>query len=291
MDDRRNPYREFEHTLIESFLNGRAVASTNRISTGKSNTNFKLLLSDGQTVALRLYSEHGSSSPQRDVRIAKIIAGRIPIPAILDHGNDWAVFEFVQGTTLDTAPEHVGAAAEVLARLSEIRFDSSGWIQPDGTITAFDFGDRYVESMLEHPDVQSWIGTSRSRLLKEILDAEAPRLAELSDQKQVVHGDFNPTNILVDRGEISAVVDWEYAHVGTPYMDIGNLLRNTEPRFHEAIRQGLQAGGFDVPVDWRERAALVDISSHIEFLTSARSDQFKRSRIDLIDSFIGMFDR
>lgn len=298
VEDRRNPYREFDSTLIDSFLNGRELNTVERMSTGKSNTNFKLSLDDGQTVVLRLYSEQGVSSPQREARIANIIGDRVPVPAILDAGDNWALFQFAPGKTLDTAPEHAGAAAEVLAHLSEHKFDTGGWIQPDGTITPFDFGDggdgddsgdQYVMSMLEKPEVQRWLGPGRARSLTEILKSESSRLAELGNQKILVHGDFNPTNILVDGGKITAVVDWEFAHVGTPYMDIGNLLRNIEPRFHEAVRGGLASGGFDVPDDWKKRAALIDISSHIEFLTSSRPDQFKRSRIELIDSFIGMF--
>ena len=42
-----------------------------------------------------------------------------------------------------------------------------------------------------------------------------------------MHSDFNPKNILVDpaSGAVTAVLDWEYAHAGSPYADLGNLLR------------------------------------------------------------------
>jgi aminoglycoside phosphotransferase (APT) family kinase protein len=293
MTDRRNPYRNLDSVSITSFLNGRTVATAERISTGKSNTNYKLELSDGQIVVLRLYSENGSGSPQRDARIAKIIDGRVPIPAILDYGKDWAVFEFAPGSTLDSKPENTAAAAEVLAHLSEIKFDVGGWIEPDGLVTPFDFdgfGDDYVGSMLVNPAVQRWLDPITVQKLRQILAKESTRRSEISAQPVMVHGDFNPTNILIDSSRVSAVIDWEYAHAGSPYMDIGNLLRNTDPQFHEAIRAGLTAGGFDVPDDWKERAALVDLSSHIEFLSSLRSDEFKRTRVELIQVFIRMFE-
>lgn len=43
----------------------------------------------------------------------------------------------------------------------------------------------------------------------------------------LVHSDFNPKNILVDpaSGAVTAVLDWEYAHAGSPHADLGNLLR------------------------------------------------------------------
>jgi aminoglycoside phosphotransferase (APT) family kinase protein len=42
-----------------------------------------------------------------------------------------------------------------------------------------------------------------------------------------VHGDFNPKNLLVDpeSGVVTGLVDWEFAHAGSPYADLGNLLR------------------------------------------------------------------
>ena len=46
-------------------------------------------------------------------------------------------------------------------------------------------------------------------------------------------------------------------------MDIGNLLRNTDPQHHESIYNGLKDGGFDPPADWKQRAALIDLSSHL----------------------------
>lgn len=37
----------------------------------------------------------------------------------------------------------------------------------------------------------------------------------------LVHGDFRPANVLVEGGRLSAVLDWELAHVGDPYEDLG----------------------------------------------------------------------
>ena len=36
-----------------------------------------------------------------------------------------------------------------------------------------------------------------------------------------VHGDFAPYNALQDRGRLSAVIDWEFAHLGDPAEDVG----------------------------------------------------------------------
>ncbi len=85
---------------------------------------------------------------------------------------------------------------------------------------------------------------------------------------------------------MSGVLDWEFSHAGTPYMDIGNLLRHTDTRYHPAIKAGLETGGMTLPSDWQERAELVDISSQIEFLTSGRSEAFKRECVARIHAFV-----
>ena len=287
--DRRNEYREFNPELITGFLEGRTISQSERISTGKSNTNIKLGLSDGATVVTRLYSKNTPSNPEREMLIASMVGNLVPIPKMLANGSDWAMFEFVEGHQLDTRPEHSGAAAYAIAQLTQVKLESVGWITETGEIAAFDFGNDYYGSMLENDEVRKWLGPDRIPVLTGILANENTRLAEIHRQPSLTHGDFNPTNILIDNGQVSAVLDWEYAHAGTPYMDIGNLLRNTESQHHESIGQGLVEGGFDLPDDWKHRAALIDFGSHLEFLTSARSDEFKRTRIDLIDAFIEMF--
>jgi aminoglycoside phosphotransferase (APT) family kinase protein len=49
------------------------------------------------------------------------------------------------------------------------------------------------------------------------LDAHAP----VTPQLTLVHGDFRTGNYLLQAGTLAAVLDWEFAHWGDPYEDIG----------------------------------------------------------------------
>jgi aminoglycoside phosphotransferase (APT) family kinase protein len=140
--------------------------------------------------------------------------------------------------------------------------------------------------MLADENVYRWIGNERIDRIKMVAKREAGRMAELDAQGQLVHGDFNPGNILIHNGEVSGVLDWEFSLSGTPYMDIGNLLRNLDEQYHAEVYAGLTAGGMNLPRDWKERARLVDLSSHLEFLTSNRADAFKRKCVAKIDNFL-----
>jgi len=287
-EDRRNPYQPFDASLIRDFLQGRELLSVVRFSIGKSNTSYKLTMSGGETCVLRIYS-HGDGD--REAHVMDLVRSFVPVPVQLARADTWSVFSFLEGELLQDVPQHSGAAAEALARISSVAFTSGGWINVDGSVSPFSFEAHggFDGEMLAHSDVRTWIGPERAGEISEIMRREAARFAELDGDSRLVHGDFNPTNILILDGAVSGVLDWEFSHSGTPYMDIGNLLRNTDARYHGAIESGLEEGGMGLPSDWKERAELVDLSSQLEFLTSSRSDAFKRQCVARIDAFIRKF--
>jgi len=87
----------------------------------------------------------------------------------------------------------------------------------------------FIAEALDKAEVRAWAGEDVVGRIEEIVKVESGRLGELESDSRLVHGDFNPTNVLINKRVVSGVLDWEYGHSGTPYMDIGNLLRNTPP--------------------------------------------------------------
>lgn len=283
-DDRRYPLKPFDPELITGFLRGRAVLSADLLP-GKCNTNYALALSDGQRFILRLRS---LGDAEREAYVMDLARRVVPVPEEVARGEGWSVYAFIKGRPLSKLSECVGAAAEALARLSVVTFESSGWVQADGSIAPFDFGegDDFTTSMLKREDVRAWLGEDTAEAIPFIMEREAGTFAEMGIQHCLVHGDFNPTNILIHNGKVSGIVDWEFSHSGTPYMDIGNLLRHTAPERYSDIEMCLRSGGMSLPADWKKRAQLVDLSSHLEFLTSARSDEFKGQCASTVREFV-----
>lgn len=286
--NRRYEFRGFDESLLDGFLGDLSIIGYERISTGKANTNFRLELIDGRVVIFRIFSEKSPSSPAREKHLVSMLGDSVPVPKMLDHGFDWAVYEFVEGDLLASCPEHSQAAARVVARMAEVKLDTVGWITESGEIQTFDFGGDYFGMMLSKKEIVDALGADQLSALQHVLSDEQGRLDEINADISLVHGDFNPTNILIQNGEVSAVLDWEWGHAGTPYMDIGNLRRNVDEKYHDSIGQGLVEGGFELPADWQKRVALIDLGSHLEFLSSSHSDHFKRTRVQSIDSFISM---
>ena len=104
-------------------------------------------------------------------------------------------------------------------------FDSPGWINSDGTVSPFPFNgiSGFVSDMLDQEEVLCWTGQAIAEAVAKTV-ADASDLIEiLNAESYLVHGDFNPTNILIKNGEVSGVLDWEYSHSGTLFMDIGTF--------------------------------------------------------------------
>src|SRR6185312_13355975 len=77
--------------------------------------------------------------------------------------------------------------------------------------------------------------------LQHRLHEVAERAQELLDEvgrSCLVHSDANPKNLLVDPAtlRVTGVLDWEFAHSGHPFTDLGNALRfDRRPAYADAV--------------------------------------------------------
>lgn len=86
-----------------------------------------------------------------------------------------------------------------------------------------------------------------------VLAERAPRSAHTV----LVHADFKPGNVLLDGGRITALLDWELAHLGDPLEDLG------------WVTQPLRAGEHTIEGAWEAG----DLISHYERITGTTVDR------------------
>ncbi|MGW6278166.1 phosphotransferase family protein [Kribbella sp. NPDC055071] len=230
----------------------------------------------GEEAVIKLYPAH----PERaavDAALLQLVHGLLPVPRVLDLKREgsyedppYLLTERLPGVNLqvflETATEDqrrtVGTQlGELLARLSGMPFLRSGMFQDgDLTVEPFDLGDldQYVANLN--------LGLDLSEVLSEAEDL----LADGVDRVCLVHSDFNPKNLLVDpaTARITGLIDWEFAHAGSPYADLGNLLRFcTDTVLAEAVLSVLRGSGLSLGeplVDLGRAAdlwALLDLAS------------------------------
>jgi aminoglycoside phosphotransferase len=105
---------------------------------------------------------------------------------------------------------------------------------------------------------------SCGRLLRRI-HATAPDVLSAGKHEGgevLVHGDFGPNNVLLDPDtlEVTAVVDWEFAHVGDPVEDLAWcewIVRTHHPECSHALDHFFRAYGGQVPTWGDRRAAML----------------------------------
>ncbi len=111
---------------------------------------------------------------------------------------------------------------------------------------------------------------------------DLPGLAELAEAAQalldeeprtcLVHSDLNPKNLLVDPGtlEITGVLDWEFAHAGHPFADLGNLLRfDRDPAYVAGVLEAYADLRGTPPARALDLARAADLAALVELASRA----------------------
>ncbi len=300
MQDRRHKFIPFESESIRGFLGSFeselpvVIMRHEPFAEGASNSSDRVWLSSGQDYVVR---RHARGDPASEQAVKRLLPPGVSAPRThwvgTHEGVRISVLEYLPGVSLQEAgvsPVIMSDAGRCLGQMSRVRFPTPGLIADHGGIEPFPWGGLldWLERQMSSPEVAHWLDEGRMARLRRCVGAYEEVLRAFSADASLVHGDFNPSNLLVRDGRLVGVVDWEFAHAGTPMMDIGNLLRHVEDHPDRAgLEQGLRAGfeeaGSRLPDDWCDRAALCDLCSHLEFLGSKRSDAFKRSRVLLIE--------
>ncbi|HEY6356095.1 MAG TPA: phosphotransferase, partial [Burkholderiaceae bacterium] len=76
---------------------------------------------------------------------------------------------------------------------------------------------RWDRILNKAPD-PSWI-TAGQRVREQLLACVPP-----SPPPALVHGDYQPGNVVYDAGRMTGIIDWELASIGSPLLDVGWLM-------------------------------------------------------------------
>jgi aminoglycoside phosphotransferase (APT) family kinase protein len=193
----------------------------------------------GERTVVRIYGgRRGPAAAEIDAAVLRLVRGLVPVPAVLEVRRPdpttglpgLLVTEFLPGVRGDLLlPTLDGDGLRRVGRaVGRIVATLGGMPQLERGI--FADGDLTVEPLeLELPPLLGDLGAAAQALLDE------------ETRTCLVHSDLNPKNLLVDPHtlEISGLLDWEFAHAGHPFTDLGNVLRfDREPAYVEAVLTG-----------------------------------------------------
>ncbi len=221
----------------------------------------------GQRSVVRIYPPglRDDHAPEVDAAVLHLVRGLLPVPDVLEvrRGSVAAdrpgllVTSWVEGArgdqvlpTLDDAGQarlgrHVGRLVGVLGGMPTTR--PGPFVDP--TLRIGDFGPPDGLPAFAEGAGLRWDADLLTRLVEVATDAQTS--LDAVDRSCLVHSDLNPKNLLVDPEtlEVTAVLDWEFAHAGHPFTDLGNVLRfDRTPAYVEGVLASYQ-GRHGVPPD------------------------------------------
>ncbi len=260
-------------------------ASLTPLAGGHSGRTFASELG-GERAVVRIYppgDPRGPDAPEVDAAVLRLVRGLLPVPQVLDVRREDAdsgqpgllvtswmpgergdeVVKGLDESGLERFGLAMGRAAATLAGMPML---SPGPFV-DAALGVGGFPDADLPEWVQ-TRLTAWSSADRARLI-EVADA-AQDLLDGVGRTCLVHSDLNPKNVLVDPGslELTAVLDWEYAHAGHPWTDVGNLVRfERHPAYVDAVLEAwtaLRGGSIDVLREGARAAdlwALVDLAS------------------------------
>jgi aminoglycoside phosphotransferase (APT) family kinase protein len=199
----------------------------------------------GERSVVRIYPP-GAGAPSTaevDAAVLRLVRGLVPVPDVLEvrparperDEPGLLVTSFLPGVRGDALLPTLGAAAraEVGTTLGGLVAGLGGmpmlrpgpFVGPELRIG--DFGvdglPAYVEQRL--PELGHLAPGEIEGLREVAVDAQS--LLDTVPRAVLVHSDLNPKNVLLDPETLAltGVLDWEFAHAGHPFTDLGNLLR------------------------------------------------------------------
>lgn len=285
--DRRFPVIPFDLNRFTPFFgNSESDLQYELLSGGACNSNYLVTRKGKEKFVCRM---HTRGNPQTEQYIMELVKDIVPAPGYLWVGEGVSVMPFIHGSHFEPTQTLMAEAGRTIAKLATVSLERFGEIHADGTISTYQGWESYgsgLTRLLGTREAARYLDPATIDRLLEIVESNAALLKSFKNNPNLVHGDFRPDNILVSGDAIVAVLDWEFSHSGTSFKDMGNILRHFPLDWQNDLARGLREEGFILPEDWRYRAYLVDLSSHLEFLTSNKSHEFKLTCVGRIEQFI-----
>lgn len=260
----------------------------------------------GQEAVVRIYGGRsalrGPLGPEIDAAVLGLVRGLLPVPAVLEVrcGDPDAdlpgllVTSLLPGERLDLVLPGLDARQQavvgtqlgtIVGRLGHMVHSRAGT-----------FADRLlaVDELPEHlRELPAWVQWHAERLgpaLAARLLGVAEHAQDLLDEDHrvcLVHADLNSKNVLVDPVslEVTGVLDWEFAHAGSPYSDLGNLLRfDRTPAFEESVLEAYRTFMPATPDDLLERARAADLFALVDLAARPEDNEVVVRARDLLEA-------
>jgi aminoglycoside phosphotransferase (APT) family kinase protein len=159
--------------------------------------------------------------------LEKLYSTPIPVPRVYDISEDilgfgFIIMEKVEGKSMGKAMEGMTKAEQaelwkqftgILADINTLDWESEGFGFLDPPEGEYGYINRWLSAFREW---KSWCKDHNLDPILDWLEENKPS----SDRYVLLHEDYHWDNVIVYRGEIAAIVDWDAVSIGDPAYDV-----------------------------------------------------------------------
>jgi len=155
----------------------------------------------------------------------------LPTSELLNYGESppWLIYKYVEGTSLKKmiaqgATVDFDSVIEKIVRTHSVRSSSMSLEEYFRQFSPF-VDDRFRKIEQLRPDEdETFHMIHRALLLHRTYLEERAREYATDIEIRQVHGDFNDSNVIMDKKGVCRVfIDWEFSHLGSPFLDISQM--------------------------------------------------------------------
>lgn len=222
--------------IIENSLSNKEITAITPISTGWTNIVFEAETNDGDYFFRFPRDDFWTRTIEKDCEFSKFIKGKtyfntVNLDLLENEERPFSVHKKISGETLADKMDVLSKdeVREVAREISKFMYELH--------TASFEKNQVFKTNK---------IGLNLVDFLDELLKVHLPKESEkfwkykefsLKDNKCLVHGDLNSSNILLDENNhVSGIIDFGFAGFGNKYFDIARILSRKYPAgFKEEI--------------------------------------------------------
>ncbi len=277
-------------SVFQELIPNCKITNYSILSGGLSNTNYKVCI-EGYECAFVLRISRADDSWVKESSILNRLKNIIPLPELIYSSNKktlidkcFSIYKFIPGETL-AQKIHTGYVpsnklaseiGKILARIHKVEFKEIGLLNSEITKVSHEEPlNTWIEKYAIIPIVKGLAGRRIAPKIKQqtisYLEKQQP-LFNTPTSGVLTHGDFKPTNIVINKNQVVGILDWEFSFSAPWFFDIGQMLRYEKEL--PSILGKEMLGGYEsvcvFPIDknWRELSKTVDLINLIGFLNS-----------------------
>jgi tRNA A-37 threonylcarbamoyl transferase component Bud32 len=268
------------HTIFSKYNNQLLIQDIVPITAGMSTSNY-MIEASSKRYLLKVYPENNDRS-DNEIAVYKHAGNIIKVPEVLYFDNSktiidntYGIFQYIDGLTLKQyvlknkgfSKDLAYKIGSMLALLHRKEYACTALLDVDLSIKkqVTQFENQY-ELFLDGIPGKHLCNIVREDL-KHYIDSNRHLIERISEKNVFSHGDFIPSNILIDVNDTPWFIDFEYSLSMPNYCDIGKLFR-TRSNYSQYIDDKTKsefAKGYNamsqrtLPEDWYKLSKIADI--------------------------------